>query len=93
MIPDFPHKDFPGYSFEFEKFNAKFIRVMLRHSQTYTYNGGESVATVWGFYDPKKKEYYAPVNATKVGKKVNIKDTRAYTSMPIHLTILESCFQ
>jgi hypothetical protein len=45
-----------------------------------------------GFYSPKKNEYYSPINSSKVGQVVNIKDTRNYTSMPIKRTALEAAF-
>ncbi len=92
MISDFHHKSPEGYSYEFEQYNTRIIRIMLRHHHNYSYCEGKSVATVWGFYSPKKRVYYAPINATSIGKEVNIFDTTPYTSMPIHTTILEKYF-
>jgi hypothetical protein len=53
---------------------------------------GKPTRTIWGFYAPKKNCYYAPINATRQGDKVNIEDTRSYTSMQIKRTALEECF-
>ena len=92
MIAEFPHKAPKGYSYEFEKFNAHTIRIMLRCHLKFDYNLGASTCTVWGFYNPKKRVYYAPVNVKTIGKQVNIEDTRNYTAMPIKQTVLEACF-
>ena len=91
-IFDFPHDPPKGYSYEFEQFNSRFISIWLRFHDKFCYNGGESVKTIWGFYNSKTKEYYAPINSSKVGEKVNIEDTRNYTSMPIKLSPLEKFF-
>jgi hypothetical protein len=92
MIPEFPHKAPKGYSYEFEEFNARVIRVILRHHREYSYCEGKTVTTVWGFYSPKKRVYYAPINAKSVGKEVSIDNTTAYTAMPLNRSVLESCF-
>ena len=92
MIVEFPHKAPKGYSYEFEQYNTRTVRIMLRHHTQYDYNLGKSVATVWGFYAPKKRVYYAPINATSIGKEVNIQNTTPYTAMPLNITALEKCF-
>lgn len=92
MIVEFIHKAPKGYSYEFEQFNASTIRIMLRCHRQFDYNLGASIATVWGFYNSKKRVYYAPVNAKTIGKVVNIEDTRNYSAMPLKQTPLESAF-
>ena len=92
MIPEFPHKAPKNYSYEFETWNASTIRIMLRCHRKFDYNLGASTATVWGFYKPRKRVYYAPVNAKTIGKQVNIEDTRNYSAMPIKQTSLEAAF-
>jgi hypothetical protein len=92
MIVEFPHKAPKNYSYEFETWNASTIRIMLRCNRKFDYNLGASTATVWGFYKPKKRVYYAPINAKTIGKQVNIEDTRNYTAMPIKQTSLEAAF-
>jgi phage-related protein len=47
---------------------------------------------VWGFYSSKKKKYFAPVNSSTVGKEVDFKNTRNYTSMPIKQSPLDAFF-
>ena len=92
MIPEFPHQAPKGYSYEYEQFNARAIRIMLRCHRKFDYNLGASTATVWGFYSPKKRVYYAPVNAKTIGKEVNIENTTPYSAMPIKRTALEAAF-
>lgn len=92
MICDFPHVPPDGYSYQFEQFNKSLISIWLIHSFPYSYTN-KTVRSIWGFYSPKKKEYYAPINSSKVGDKVDIKDTRNFTSMKINITPLEAAFQ
>ena len=92
MIPEFPHKAPKDYSYEFETWNASTVRIMLRCHRKFDYNLGASTATVWGFYKPKKRVYYALINSTSIGKEVNIQNTTQYTAMPLNITALEKCF-
>jgi hypothetical protein len=92
MIPEFPHKPPKNYSYEFETWNASTIRIMLRCHRKFDYNLGASTSTVWGFYKPKKRVYYAPINAKSIGKQVDINSTTSYTAMPVNRTPLESAF-
>jgi len=92
VIPEFPHQSPKGYSYEYEQFNARAIRIMLRCHRKFDYNLGASTATVWGFHNPKKRVYYAPINATKIGEEVDIENTTPYSAMPIQRTSLEKCF-
>jgi hypothetical protein len=91
-ISNFPHIPPKGYSYEFEEFNTRIISIWLRCHRQFDYNLGKPTRTIWGFYSPKKNEYYSPINSSKVGKVVNIKDTRNYTSMSIKRTALEAAF-
>jgi hypothetical protein len=68
------------------------ISIWLCHHCDYIYKQGKPVKTIWGFYSPKKKEYYAPINTSKIGKKVEISQTRQYTAMPLNITPLEAAF-
>jgi len=92
MIAEFPHKAPKGYSYEYEQFNSRMIRIMLCCSYKFDYNHGASTKTVWGFYSPKKRIYYAPVNAKTVGQEVNILNTTSYTAMQIQHNPLTAAF-
>lgn len=89
---EFPHQAPKDYSYEFEQFNTRTLRIVLRCHRQFDYNLGASTSTVWGFYNPKKRVYYAPINAKTIGKEVNIDSTTAYSAMPIKRTALEDCF-
>jgi hypothetical protein len=88
----FPHLPPEGYSYFVEQFNTRLQRIMLLCHREFSYNQGKPTATVWGFYNPKKKTYYSPVNSRTVGSQVNIEDTRNYTAMPLKLTGVEKYF-
>lgn len=88
---EFPLTPPEGYSYEFSQFNTRLIAIWLLHFYPYSYTT-KPVKSIWGFYSPKKQEYYAPINSSKVGNKVDIKDTTNYTAMPLNLTPLEKCF-
>jgi hypothetical protein len=88
---EFPFTAPDGYSYEFTQFNTRLVAIWLLHSFPYSYTS-KQVKSIWGFYNLKKKEYYAPINSIKVGDKVNINDTRNYTAMQLNLTPLEKCF-
>jgi hypothetical protein len=92
MISEFPHHPPKNYSYEYEQFNTRLIAIWLCCNRKFDYNMGKPTRTIWGFYSPKKKEYYAPINATKCGDRVNIENTRNYTAMPIRKSVLETCF-
>jgi hypothetical protein len=93
MIPEFPHKPpTKEYSYEYEEFNTRMIRIWLCCSRRFDYNLGKPTKTVWGFYNSKKREYFAPINSSKPGAVVSIQNTTPYTAMPIQLTTLEKCF-
>lgn len=92
MIAEFPHKPPKDYSYEFEEFSARAIRIILRCNRKFDYNMGKPTISVWGFYNPKKREYYAPINFKTIGKMVDIRDTTPYTAMKVKKTFLEECF-
>lgn len=94
MIPDFdfPHTAPEGYSYEFEEFSARLVAIWMRHHCAYSFNDGKTVRTIWGFYSPKKRQYFAPINSSKCGDQVNISSTTCYTAMQIYQTPLERAF-
>ena len=89
---EFPHSPPKDCSYEYENFNTRTIRIWLCNSRQFDYNLGACTKTVWGFYSPKKRVYYAPVNSKTIGKQVDIDNTTAYTAMQLKRTPLESAF-
>jgi hypothetical protein len=92
-LKEFPHKAPEGYSYEFEDFKRNIISIWIRNHYKFDYNNGTPVRSIWGFYNTKKREYYAPINSKTVGSVVSIKLTRPYTAMQIKQTPLESAFK
>lgn len=89
LPPDFPHTPPKGYSYEVHPFKRNLIAIWLRNHSFFSYTS-DPVRTIWGFYDGKKRCYYAPINSTKQGNKVDIADTRNYTAMQLNLNPLEA---
>jgi hypothetical protein len=92
LIPSFTHKAPEKHIYEVEEFKRNVFAIWLRHHQTYDYNLGKSVRTIWGFYDYKKCKYFAPVNSKTVGKEVSFEKTRNYTAMQIKQSPLDQFF-
>jgi hypothetical protein len=92
MISEFPHKSPKNYSYEFEQFNTRTIRIMLRCHWQFDYNLGTSTSTTWGFFNSKKNVYYAPINYKTIGKEVDIRNTTPYSAMQIRKNPLEAAF-
>lgn len=92
LVPEFPHKAPEGYRYESELFKRNVIAIWIHHCRRFNYNSGDAVRCIWGFYNSKTKEYYAPINSKTVGKCVRISDTTPYSAMILKQTPLESAF-
>ena len=92
MIAEFSHKPPKGYSYEFEEFKRGIISIWLRCHRKFDYNNGATTRTIWGFYKSKTREYFAPINSKTIGARVDISETRNYTSMPIKYQGVEQFF-
>lgn len=85
---DFIHEPPKGYSYKVRQYKPNVISIWLYHRRDYVYTT-DMVYTIWGFYNTKKREYYAPINSKKPGDKVSINNTRPHTAMQLNLTPLE----
>ena len=92
MIANFPHTAPNNYCYEFKEFKRNIIAIWLRCDLHFDYNNGVPTCTIWGFYNQKTNEYFAPINSKTIGARVNIKDTRNYTSMSIKQSPLDAFF-
>ena len=91
-LPDgFPHKPPEGYSYEVKEHKRNMVSIWLRNHASFSYTS-DPVRTIWGFYNTKKGCYRAPINSTKHGNQVDIKDTRDYTAMQLNLNPLMQAF-
>lgn len=88
---DFPHQPPKGYQYRVKQYKRNTVSIWLLHPDHYNYSD-DRVSTIWGFYDSKKRQYFAPINSKKPGKVVNISNTRPYTAMQLNLTPLEAAF-
>jgi len=92
LIPQFIHKPPKEMHYEVEQFKRNVFSIWLHYDRKFDYNLGKPVRCIWGFYDYKKCQFFSPVNSSTVGKQVDFRDTRNYTSMPLKLTPLEAAF-
>ena len=91
-LPDgFPHKPPEGYSYEVKEHKRNMVSIWLRNHASFSYTS-DPVRTIWGFYNTKKGCYHTPINSTKHGNQVDIKDTRDYTAMQLNLNPLMRAF-
>jgi|TARA_B100000900_G_scaffold384042_1_gene372530 hypothetical protein len=91
-LPDgFPHKPPEGYSYEVKEHKRNMVSIWLRNHASFSYTS-DPVRTIWGFYNTKKGCYHAPINSTKHGNQIDIKDTRDYTAMQLNLNPLMRAF-
>ena len=90
LPPDFIHEPPKGYRYRITQFRANVIGIWCDHLNHYCFSNGDKVSTIWGFYNTKKREYYAPINAKKIGAVVDINSTRPLTAMQINRRGLES---
>ena len=89
---DFPHQPPEGYEYRVLRKNASLLSIFTVYQRGFTYNGNSESYCIWGFYNTKKQEYYAPINSTKCGDKVDINSTTPYTAMQLNLNPLELAF-
>ena len=88
---DFPHSPPEGYSYEVEQFKRNLLAIWICNHGKFSYTN-KTPKSIWGFYSPQKRKYYAPINSKKVGKEVDIQDTTPYSAMTINYKGLESFF-
>ena len=87
----FPHSPPNGYRYETLPFKRNLYSIWTVYDRGYIYNGNTPSRCIWGFYDAKKKCYFAPINSSKCGDQVELNNTTPYTAMPLNLNPLEMC--
>jgi len=88
---DFIHEPPKGYRYTTLQFKRNVVSIWTVYDRGFVYNGHSESHCIWGFYDTKKRTYYAPINSKKVGDVVNIEDTSPYSAMQLNLNPLMSC--
>ena len=86
---DFPHQPPAGYRYEAIRKNASTMSIWTVCNPGFVYNDGNDVRCIWGFYNPKKRQYFAPINSNKVGESVDFSNTTPYSAMQLKLNGLE----
>ena len=86
---DFPHAAPEGYRYEAVCFKNNVIAIRTVYDAGFVFNDHNPHHCIWGFYNTKTREYSAPINATKQGDKVNVRDTTPYSAMQLNLNPLE----
>lgn len=89
LPPSFSHQPPEGYRYEVLPYKSNVVSVWTVCNPGFVYNDGDPVRCIWGFYNTKKQQYYAPINSKKVGAPVDINDTTPYTAMQLKLNPLE----
>ena len=90
LPPDFIHEAPSGFRYRTAKHSAVVVSIWCDHLNSYCFNNGDKVSTIWGFYNTKKQQYHAPINSKKIGAVVDINSTRPLTAMQINRKGLES---
>ena len=86
---DFRHQPPAGYRYEAIRKNATTIAIWTVCNPGFVYNDGNDIRCIWGFYNPKKRQYFAPINSNKVGESVDFSNTTPYSAMQLKLNGLE----
>ena len=89
LPPDFIHEAPPRFRYRTAKFKANVISIWCDHLDNYCFSNGDQVSTIWGFYNTKKRQYFAPINSKKIGAVVDINSTTPYTAMQLNRKGLE----
>ena len=92
LPPSFLHEPPEGYHYEIESFRRNVYRICIVNDGSFSYTDVPP-KSVWGFYDVKKGSYSAPINYSKQGNTVDIKNTTPYSAMQLNLNPLMAAFQ
>jgi hypothetical protein len=78
--------------YEQVRFKTHVVAIWIHYDRRFDYNLGDAVRCIWGFYNTKTKEYFAPINSKTVGKRVNIENTTLYSAMIPKQTPIEAAY-
>jgi len=81
-----------GYHYERTDFKTHVSSIWIVNDTHFDYCGRSGIKSIWGFYNTKTRQFYAPINSKTVGKLVDFKNTTPYSSMQIRRTPLEAAF-
>ena len=76
------HKAPEGYHYERTDFKSNVIAIWIHFDRRFDYNLGDECRCIWGFYNTKTKQFYAPKNSKTIGSVVKLEQTTCYSAMP-----------
>jgi len=85
----FIHHPPENCNYEIKSFKRNLLAIWLLDYSYYNYTNISPIKTIWGFYSPRKEQYYSPINSTKQGDSVDIHTTTPYSAMVIKRNPLE----
>jgi hypothetical protein len=87
-----PHCPPDGYRYETVRFKNNVLAIWTVCNPGFSYNNGNDVRCIWGFYNTKTGNYHAPINSKKMGDVVKLEHTSPYSAMQLNLKGLEQFF-
>ena len=75
------HQAPEGYHYERTDFKANVSAIWIVNDRHFDYCGCSGVKSIWGFYNSKTKQFYAPKNSKTVRSVVDLNKTTAYSAM------------
>ena len=88
LPPDFIHEAPKGYSYRVESYRRNLVSIWIANHYQFSYTS-EQVKSIWGFYNTKTREYFAPINSKTIGDTVDINSTTPYSAMQLNRKGLE----
>ncbi len=89
MIIEPPHNPPEGYYYETTNFKRNVFAIWICRDSSYSLINRSS-KSIWGFYNPTKRQYYSPITSTKQGSPVELSQTTPYSAMVLNLNPLET---
>lgn len=78
------HEPPKNYKYSIVEIRKNMYRIEIMYQGKMSYNSGKECKSVWGFYNSKCNEFYAPIHYNKIGKRVNFNETTCYSAMQIN---------
>jgi hypothetical protein len=75
------HKAPEGYHYERTDFKSNVSAIWIVNDSLFDYCGCSGVKSIWGFYNTKTRQFYAPKNSKTVGSVVKLEQTTCYSAM------------
>ena len=84
LPPDFIHEPPKGFHYEVDQFRRNVHRICIVNDGTFSILMCGTQVRLGDSINTKTGEYFAPINFSKQGDKVDIKNTRPYSAMQLN---------